>query len=52
MQVKNKDFPNDKKVVQLFINGATKKVDESYLLMTFHGWTALEVRVMQASRNN
>lgn len=52
MKVKNKDFPNDKKVIQLFINGETKKVDESYMLMKFHGWTTLEVRVMQSSRIN
>ena len=52
MKVKNKDFPHDKKVIQLSINGDTKKVNESYMLIKFHGWTALEVRAMQASRNN
>lgn len=52
MKVKNKEFPNDRKVVQLFINGDTKKVDESYMLMKFHGWTATEVKAMQSSRNN
>lgn len=43
-------FTNDKTVTQLFINGKTKKVKESYMLINFHGWTESEVRIMQAAR--
>ena len=45
-----KEYPNDKRVTVIRANGSTYRTWQSTSLLTTHGWTPSEVRVMQMNR--
>jgi len=42
-----KEYPNDRRVNVIRANGSTYRTWESTNLLTVHGWTPSEIRVMQ-----